>query len=91
MRQDHAGRRKTHCPKGHEYNEENTRHTSDGKRICRVCDRERKRVTSVTSVAGADMTDPPASGESAEGPVVDGKESSPSAREFTDEAGECLF
>ena len=43
IRQDHAGRRKTHCPKGHEYNEKNTRNTSDGKRVCRACDRERIR------------------------------------------------
>lgn len=31
---------KTHCPRGHEYNEANTRHY-EGKRFCRVCDRER--------------------------------------------------
>ena len=43
LRQDHAGRRKTHCPKGHEYSVENTRNTSDGKRVCRNCDRIRQR------------------------------------------------
>jgi hypothetical protein len=48
---DHPGttgdlnRRKTHCPKGHEYIEENTRRyiTLNGYtlRVCRACDRER--------------------------------------------------
>lgn len=28
---------KTHCPHGHEYNEENTLVQNDGKRICREC------------------------------------------------------
>lgn len=31
---------KTHCPRGHEYNEANTR-VYEGRRFCRVCDRER--------------------------------------------------
>ena len=30
-------RLKTHCPKGHEYNEENTRIKNDGSRSCRAC------------------------------------------------------
>lgn len=34
----HAG--KTHCPRGHEYTEANTR-TYQGRRWCRACDRER--------------------------------------------------
>lgn len=42
LRQDHAERRVTHCPKGHEYTEENTA-TRSGRRFCRACDRERKR------------------------------------------------
>ena len=42
-RQDHKERRKTHCPKGHEYNEKNTRVTKAGKRQCRACDNARKK------------------------------------------------
>ncbi len=37
-----ANRRKTHCPRDHEYNEANTRVRS-GRRFCRSCDRERVR------------------------------------------------
>lgn len=33
---------KTHCPRGHEYTESNTR-TYDGRRFCRTCDRERQQ------------------------------------------------
>lgn len=40
-RQDHHNRRKTHCIRGHEYTEENTRITN-GKRACKECDRIRK-------------------------------------------------
>lgn len=36
-RQDHAARRRTHCPLGHEYTDENTIRTKDGKRKCRAC------------------------------------------------------
>lgn len=35
-------RAKTHCPKGHAYDEENT-YINAGKRRCRACDRERCR------------------------------------------------
>jgi hypothetical protein len=34
---------KTHCPSGHEYNEENT-HRSAGRRRCRACSREKMRL-----------------------------------------------
>lgn len=34
---------KTHCPKGHEYTEENTYVSTKGSRICRVCRREGQR------------------------------------------------
>jgi hypothetical protein len=40
LRQDHANRRKTHCPRGHEYTPENTR-TDGVRRWCRQCHRER--------------------------------------------------
>jgi len=33
---------KTHCPNGHEYNQENT-YKKGGRRICRICVRERAR------------------------------------------------
>lgn len=68
MRQDHYERRKTHCPKGHEYSEENTRRTKQGKRVCRACDRERSRKIFATTVAGADMGEPPHRGGDAGAP-----------------------
>ena len=34
---------KTHCPQGHEYNDENTYISPDGERTCRICARERTR------------------------------------------------
>lgn len=44
MAQNHHARNRTHCPRGHEYTDENTRiGKSDGKRYCRACDRERVR------------------------------------------------
>lgn len=36
-------RAKTHCPKGHPYDETNTGYTSNGWRYCRTCARERER------------------------------------------------
>lgn len=35
--------RKTHCPKGHPYDETNTHVTNQGWRICKACNRERAR------------------------------------------------
>ncbi len=35
----HGHRRKTHCPKGHPYDTQNTRINSQGSRICRTCHR----------------------------------------------------
>ena len=36
-----ANARKTHCPKGHEYSQENTRLSKAGSRFCRACARDR--------------------------------------------------
>lgn len=44
-RQRHYARSRTECPKGHPYQGENLIRGSDGKRRCRECDRERKRVS----------------------------------------------
>lgn len=35
--------RKTHCPKGHPYDDQNTVRSKDGSRSCRACRRERQR------------------------------------------------
>ena len=46
MRRGESGkylRERTHCPQGHEYNEENTRITKQGWRKCRACAREQMR------------------------------------------------
>lgn len=40
-RSDHRERRKTECPRGHAYDEANTRVTRKGGRACRACDRDR--------------------------------------------------
>lgn len=38
-----GNRDKTHCPKGHEYSEENTYNDRRGRRYCRRCDRAKKQ------------------------------------------------
>lgn len=43
LRQDHAERRVTHCPRNHPYPPD--QRDKDGKRRCKECDRERKRLT----------------------------------------------
>lgn len=35
--------RKTHCPHGHPYDEENTAIAKSGQRVCRTCNRDRSR------------------------------------------------
>lgn len=40
---NHRNARKTHCPQGHEYNEENTYVWRGSSRRCRACGREAKR------------------------------------------------
>jgi hypothetical protein len=39
-----AWERKTHCPKGHPYDEANTYLTKEGKRNCRTCAKARHRI-----------------------------------------------
>jgi len=39
----HGMKNRTHCPKGHEYNNINCRINKAGGRTCRVCDRQRKK------------------------------------------------
>lgn len=46
FRQNHANRRKTHCPAGHEYTPENTAVRGDGARRCLTCERARRAVKS---------------------------------------------
>lgn len=36
-------RRRTHCPRGHPYDEVNTYRPADGRRVCRICSRVRTR------------------------------------------------
>jgi hypothetical protein len=43
IRQRHAGRAKTHCPKGHPYEGDNLIVWTDGKRRCRECEHTRKQ------------------------------------------------
>jgi hypothetical protein len=40
MKRGERQREKTHCPKGHPYDEANTYHHPSGKRCCRTCGRE---------------------------------------------------
>lgn len=42
----------THCPQGHEANEINSRICRDGKRACRVCERDRARRKRLDGEAG---------------------------------------
>jgi len=51
---------KTHCPKGHPYNAENTQHRADGARACRQCNRDRvkARYWAKKAVAGTPNTTP---------------------------------
>lgn len=49
-------RRRTHCPRGHPYNEANTYRSAKGKRHCRACGREfarRKKARAQTHSAAA--------------------------------------
>jgi len=45
LRQRHHERSVTHCPQGHPYDGDNLIVRSDGKRRCRICDIERKRIS----------------------------------------------
>ena len=62
LRQRHAERAKTQCPKGHPYEGDNLIVGSDGRRRCRTCDRIRKRRQSgqtgpaVVSMRGTDAS-----------------------------------
>lgn len=40
-RQGHQNRAKTHCPRGHPYDEANTYRNPSGRRLCRQCARDR--------------------------------------------------
>lgn len=42
LRMGSPRRERTHCPKGHPYDEDNTRRTSRGSRVCRACEKERR-------------------------------------------------
>jgi hypothetical protein len=45
------GRAVTHCPKGHEYSADNTSYSSNGGRLCRICNRERSAEILVTETS----------------------------------------
>lgn len=77
MRQQHYERARTHCPKGHEYTSENTRLTKENKRVCRDCDRMRKRTIYAKNVAGADKGEAPPLGGSDGASLADTGEGQP--------------
>ena len=54
MRQRHANRGKTHCPKGHEYTPENTVVWNDNKRRCATCLGRRGKDVSNLPHSGSD-------------------------------------
>jgi hypothetical protein len=41
----HAQANKTHCSRGHEFNEQNTHRPASGGRVCRTCKRENTRAS----------------------------------------------
>lgn len=44
---------RTNCPQGHPYDEDNTRHTRQGRRACRTCERARTRAWKAARKASA--------------------------------------
>jgi hypothetical protein len=52
-------RNKTHCPRGHEYDEANTGHDTKGHRICRTCARDRMRERRGTQPRNFKVTEAP--------------------------------
>ena len=55
-RQRHYERSVTHCPKGHPYEDGNLLVRGDGKRRCRACDIERKRLSRQKERTGTTTT-----------------------------------
>ena len=49
-------RRKTHCPSGHPYDDQNTRINARGDRVCRTCERARNRRSGAARRARALLT-----------------------------------
>jgi len=56
LRQRHYERSVTHCPQGHPYEGENLIVNGDGKRRCRICIAERKRVSRLRESGGTTTT-----------------------------------